>query len=310
MDKSISELSIFTMLGGRASVIDLHLKSLAKHTSKSTKKICLLPPNHRTKTLALCSKYGDDFEFVSREKFGFHLKPTPDVNYDRLFKEKCITSKFIFIHDDTILLSPLENYLKKKFVDYDFVGAIDNAVKPGQFNQYSKILFDKKSMADIRIGTWFLAGDSNIYRRNKLSVGEASRLFPVWSNLLFQTLRLRIRGLSAYSDGGFNFNIKARKLGLSINTVDPNGDDVAVHFSRLAAGFHNRGLGQFVDTPSEIDIWHQRLSDFIKTNDWDNYKKDMNFLTGIYEHLKEHDVYDDLICAENLDVFAKLKPQA
>jgi hypothetical protein len=135
MDKSISEFSIFTMLGGRASVIDLHLKSLAKHTSKSTKKICLLPPNHRTKTLALCSKYGDDFEFVSREKFGFHLKPTPDVNYDRLFKEKCITSKFIFIHDDTILLSPLENYLKKKFVDYDFVGAIDNAVKPGQFNQ-------------------------------------------------------------------------------------------------------------------------------------------------------------------------------
>jgi hypothetical protein len=295
------------MLGGRASVVDLHLKSLEKYTSRYTKKICLLPSKDKIKTLALCSQYGDDFEFLSREDFGFHLKPCPDVNYDRLFHEKCSTKKFIFLHDDTILVSSLEPYLNTKFDGYDFVGARDDAVKPGQYNQYSKITFDGQSMADIRIGTWFLAGVAEVYRRNQLSVGHASRLFPFWSNFIFKTLRLRIRGLTANSDGGFNFNIKARKLNLHINKIDPDYDNVAVHFSRVAAGFINRGLHEFVDKPNEVDIWYDRFNHFLETKNFKSYKKDIDFLKGIYQNLKKHSVHDELICKENIERFSLLQ---
>ena len=65
-----NSLTIFTMLGGRASVVDLHLKSLDKYTSKHTRKVCLLPSKDKIKTLALCSQYDDDFQFLSREDFG------------------------------------------------------------------------------------------------------------------------------------------------------------------------------------------------------------------------------------------------
>ena len=155
--------TIFSMLGGRASVVGLHLKALERHTSKNTKKVCLLPGKEKTKTIELCSQYGDDFKFLSREEFGFHPKPTPDVNYDRLFKKLCCTERFIFLHDDTILVSSLEPYLDDKFINHDFVGARDDAVKLGQYNQYSKIIFDGQSMAEIRIGTWFMAGLSHVF---------------------------------------------------------------------------------------------------------------------------------------------------
>jgi hypothetical protein len=302
-----NSLTIFTMLGGRASVVDLHLKSLDKYTSKHTRKVCLLPSKNKIKTLALCSQYDDDFQFLSREDFGFHLKPTPDVNYDRLFEKFCGTEKFIFLHDDTILESSLETYLNAKFDSYDFVGARDDAVKSGQYNQYSKILFDGQSMADIRIGTWFMAGIAEVYRHHKLSVGYASRLFPLWSNFIFKTLRLRIRGLTANSDGGFNFNIKARKLNLRINRVDPDCDNVAVHFSRVAAGFINRGLHEFVDQPNEVDIWHERLSGHLLNNNFEAYKKDLDFLKGIYQNLKKYSVHDELICLENIERFSALQ---
>ena len=294
------------MLGGRASVVGLHLSSLKKYTSEDTLKICLLPNQEKTRTINLCSGYGDDFKFISREEFGFFIKPTPDINYDRLFQKFCATDQFIFLHDDTILKSPLEAYIDEKLCDYDFVGARDDAVKAGQYNQYSKILFDQKSMADIRIGTWFMAGRASVYSHYDLSVGSPSRLFPVWSNLVHRTTRLRIKGIMASTDGGFNFNIKARKLNLKINQVDPNEDNVAEHFSRVAAGFINRGMHTYVDHPDEVEIWQERLSKLLKNDDFYSFEKDMRFLYGIHENLLKYNVHDDLICTENLRRFSSL----
>jgi hypothetical protein len=118
---------------------------------------------------------------------------------------------------------------------------------------------------------------------------------------------LRIRGLTANSDGGFNFNIKARKLNLRINRVDPDCDNVAVHFSRVAAGFINRGLHEFVDQPNEVDIWHERLSGHLLNNNFEAYKKDLDFLKGIYQNLKKYSVHDELICLENIERFSALQ---
>ena len=301
--KSNSPITTFSMLGGRASGVELHLKSLRENTARTTEKICLLPGRHRKKTFEVIAEHENDFTFIDRESFGFESK-YPDANYDKLLHRYCSTDNFLFLHDDAIIHRNLDTKLEELLKQFDFVGAIDNAVKPGQYNHYSRIIWDGQPMSEIRIGTWLFSGNYETYATHGLSVGLGGQLYPIFSNLKYRTTKLWVKGLKARADGGFNFNIKARVLGLKIKIFEAEQLGYATHFARVTTGFLNRKLDVHIDSDDEVDIWKERFRDFGHHNMPAQAHKDLNFLTGLCALYKKYGIKDDLI---NEDAIEKLR---
>ena len=293
------DITAFSLLGGRASVVDLHLQSL-KEYMPDVKKICLLPDQSRDKTLKVSDKYKKNFTFIERETFGF-LKKYPDGNYDKLLKNYCATNNFLFLHDDSIIHSNLGGTLINLLEEFDFVGAIDNAVRPDDYNHYSKIIWDGSPMSEIRIGTWFLCGNYKTYSKHKLSVGAGGYLYPLLSNLKYWTTKLNVKGVRVHVDGGFNFNIKARLLDFRIKILEAEKLGYATHFSRVTAGFANRKLIEYIDTDEEVGIWQNRFGEFGRKEVQAQALKDLNFLYGLCSFYEDYGIKDDLINKNTID---------
>ncbi|MGC6439253.1 MAG: hypothetical protein ACON4Q_01270, partial [Candidatus Puniceispirillaceae bacterium] len=112
--------TVFSMLGGRASVVEAHLNSIKKNWDDRFIYKFLLPPKNRKKTLDIALKYSDVFDFIRREDIVFNEK-FPDGTYDTLMTQHCKTRKFLLLHDDTIIEKPsLQTDLISTMKQYEF----------------------------------------------------------------------------------------------------------------------------------------------------------------------------------------------
>lgn len=251
-----------------------------------------MPDKNKKKARKILEKY-QNINFVERTSKTFNPK-SPDASYDVLLRMYPDTKHFLFNHDDSIYKSNTAQYLDNISQNYDFFGAIDNASKPGLENPYSSIEIDGIPFIDLRLGTWFLGGltsemiDSNYY------VGRGQKEYPMLINIKYKTLRLKVKKLRVNTDGGFNFNISSRLDNKKINIVDPFNDGIAEHFTRLSAGFANRGLIDLIDHPDEFKIWMKRLKAFKDENNQNQFTKDKAFLLGIANKFKEYSIQDEL----------------
>lgn len=297
----MKNFTLFTLLGSRASLIDLHLSTLKKFFSNDFRIVALMPDKTKKVAREITEKY-ENIEFVERTSETFNPL-TPDGSYDVLLRKYKDTDYFLFNHDDTIYKSYAVDYLKEFYKNYDFFGAIDNASKPGIENPYSNILLDNIPFTDLRIGTWFLGGSSNSMVDLGYFVGKGKKEYPLLSNLRYLTTRLKVRKLRVTTDGGFNFNIKSRLDKKSIKIVNPDKDNIAEHFTRLSAGFANRGLLEIVDSSNEKDIWISRLKNLKKDKNFDQFKKDKEFLLGIYKNFQKYNIKDSLFNEDLINFF-------
>ena len=295
------------MLGGRASIINIHLKMISNNFMNDVTHYFLLPDKSRKKTIDICKPYENKFNFVPRESLTFNSK-FPDSNYDTLLHKYCATDKFILLHDDTFINSlqlrkDLDDLMKK----YDFGGAVDNAAIGQIKTPYRNIYFDGMPFSEIRLGTWFLFGDYSLYKDSNYTLGDGGPQYPIVANLKYRTRRISIKSLRVYIDGGFNFNINCRVDNRKIYTFKQSFG--AEHFTRCTTFFVSRGLGKYIDSPEEVSIWENRLKKLSIDGNINQIKKDIYFMKKMASFLEMHDTYDALLNIKTINRLELLAPK-
>ena len=294
-------ISCFSMLGGRASIIDIHLKLLKENFSNDVEHFLLLPDANRYKTIDVCKNYNHYFNFIKRESIAFNTK-FPDGTYDNLLNKYCNTEKFVLLHDDTFIYKKkLRVNLDKLSNEFEFGGAIDNAAVGSNDSPYNNIYFNGVPFSKIRIGTWFLFGDYRIYKNENYSLGSGGFEYPILSNIKYKTLRLSVRRPRIWIDGGFNFNINARIDNKKIHIFD--NDFGAEHFTRCTNFFISRGLGKSIDSVDEIDIWKNRIKILYEKGNINQIKKDISFMKKMASFIEKNNSFDSLL---NIDTILEL----
>ena len=295
--------SMFSMLGGRASVIDYHMKSIRDNISGDVRKYFLLPDKEKKKTFEVVSKYSDLGVFIERNENNFN-KIYPDFSYDYMLRNYCETKKFLLVHDDTIIKrNNFQKIVRESMGKYDFGGQIDNACK--NKSQYEKIILDGQKLSDIRIGTWCLYGDYKKYIENNYWFGKGGYEYQYIINWKYKTRRIKLNKYRVWLDGGFNFNIKSR---LDNNNIKVERDESLIeHYTRCTNFFASRGMLEFVDQENEADEWIYRIKELKKNKEVEQIKKDLVGLENLNKIFSINKIKDELI---NDNFISELKKHA
>jgi hypothetical protein len=297
-------LDIYTLLGGRSSIIKTHLKKLSLIKTSNLRIIALSPPENRVDIINWIKRSQIVDRLVMRKKGTFNAKII-DGSYDLLIRKYGESDKFLIIHDDTIIKKTPMLYFEN-LREKTFIGAIDNAFNLKYKSVYQQIFWENTALNELRLGTWYLGGYKRNLIKSKLYFGSGTVLMPIISNIYYKTFKLKVKKIYAKVDGGYNFNIKARRLNYHLKIIDPMKDGTAEHFTRLTAGFSNRGMMKHFDNKKEISSWGERIEKLLKLKDRVQLNKDYDFLNSLVEYYELNNIQDDLINRTQInDLFKK-----
>ena len=280
------DLAVISQSVGRRSLLELHCKTVSEFIPDASHYIYF--PYGKSKVFDLLQDYNvkgfeqADVKWTRNER-------VPDSGYGLMLNEVS-ESKFLFLHDDVYLTELFDNRkLISALENFDFYGLLDS-VSVSIESVYSKIRYDGKRLADLRLGTFFLAGDKNLFLTEGFSTGNVERLIPIYSQLKYGLLKLRFNGMPKI-DGGFDFNFRILKGKHSVQR-DSELPGV-IHLERFTNFFQSRGLdASSVDENSWLNNDYS-YSDNKRMNDYPTLLKYSNIL-------ESHGIFDEFLNVETI----------
>jgi hypothetical protein len=181
-----------------------------------------------------------------------------DKNYDWLIS-KVKTEYFLTLHDDTILFSrrPFD-WIKSGIADgKEFGGFTDGRVH----STYNTLYYKSVPFSEIRIGTWFLYGNTNEFVSKNMSMGFYKNVWKPFTRLSLKSSNVRTTRIRQWVNGGFPFNIMIRDYNYQLNIEEYDdqfkfSDDI-IHKEKVTGFFVSRNLIDFIDTDDEIEKWKE-----------------------------------------------------
>lgn len=310
----MTKLTTLSQLGARTSLARLHVKLLLKSAAK-------YDINHAFYLVDPENKMLRDFVFNELTEFGqvrsrkdnfftpFGGKKYPkfggDFNYDFLLRGCVIGENFLTLHDDTLIYkSDIFESVFDSLEQYKYGGFLDQRAK----GAYSKILLDGIPMGELRIGTWFLFGNTNHYRSNEYRLAVYKNYYKWLINLQYRSTRISTKRLKVWLNGGFDLNLRARLDGNDFAVLDelaPNKLGTSIeHFEKVTGFFYHRGMMSYVDQDNEADAW----KDWLKKNskrDESGKIFEIEFMKAMVKLLEQHDVDDKLLNAKTINKLEK-----
>jgi hypothetical protein len=175
-------LTTISQLGSRESICRIHVEKLIKHSPPNTEHIFYIVDDKNPKI--------NEFARNELKNIGkvFYRKDNPvlksahrtlpplggDKNYDWLIS-KVKTKYFLTLHDDTILFSgkPFDWILNGIADGKEFGGFTDGRVH----STYNTLYYKGVPFSQIRIGTWFLYGNTKEFVSKNMSMGFYKNVF-------------------------------------------------------------------------------------------------------------------------------------
>ena len=308
------KLTTISQFGARISLAKLHIKclleSVKEHENQVNHIFYLVDPGNKglhkyllevannSNNISLYTREDNDFTEFRRLK---ELAPYGgDCNYDFLIRRPEVGELFLTMHDDTIVTSKkLLTDVESLIANADFAGFLDTR---RTITGYQNILFEGKTMLDLRLGTWFAIGRKKLYIDNKFKIGDYRNYWKyyLWARYRFDR-RLRFRKQKVWLNGGFDLNIRGRieNFRFNVNAADEN---IAEHFEKITGFFaaSSRKLLGFADTDEEIDRWKDYFKRLEDKGDKDQISHDINFLLELAAKFESRGIYDVLLNAETI----------
>ena len=300
------KLTTISQLGSRKSVCELHVRNLLKYSPNGTQHIFYMVDDKNPKLNFYAENYLKNIGEVYYKKDNIliqkpHKNLPPlggDKNYDWLIS-KVKTNFFLTLHDDSILFdSKTFDWIHKEIKN----GCVFGGFTDGRVHStYETLLYKGVPFSKLRIGTWFLFGNTFEFNSNHMSMGFYKNVYFFNIKRCLKSNNISTRKFRQWVNGGFPFNVLIRDLGYKISFIEYKTDfrfsKSIIHKEKVTGFFVARGLVNFIDTQEEIKKWKIRLN----TITTDKKSFDHNFLKDLYEFLLKNKIKD-----ENLDQILKL----
>jgi len=308
----MTSLTTLSQLGARLSLAKLHVKLLRSAAAgQDVQHVFYIVDPENTQLMSFGEELATFAQVRSKltndyTRFGVPGFPKygGDFNYDYLLRACDIGDAFLTLHDDSLIYSnEVFPMIGDSLSRHDFGGFLDQRAK----DAYSRILLDGVPLGELRIGTWFLFGKTDVYRRHGYGMAIYRNFYRWLINIQFRTARLSAKSFRLWLNGGFDLNIRARLDGRSFDILDHHqggrlGSDLE-HFEKITGFFAHRGMLQFVDTKYEVDEWKKWLKSNAKL-DKNGKIFEIEFMKELADLLARHKVEDPLL---NMQVIAYLE---
>lgn len=313
------KLTTLSQFGARVALAKLHIKCLLDSVidvndqvnhifylvdqSNEDLKRYLMEVAKNNNNITVYTRDNNDFSPFRRLR-----KRAPyggDCNYDFLVRRPEVGDFFLTMHDDTLvttknLLSDVMRLIK----DADFAGFLDTR---REITGYQNIIFDGKSMLDLRLGTWFTIGRTKLYLDNNFKMGDYRNYWKyyLWGRYGFDR-RLRFLKQKIWLNGGFDLNIRGRIENFRFNTYDAD-QNIAEHYEKITGFFAatKRNLLSYADTEEEFDRWRSYFLRLHKSGDEVQISHDLSYLTKLARRFESHGIKDNFL---NVETVKKLAP--
>lgn len=308
----MNSITTLSQLGARLSLAKLHVKLLteAARNQQIQHVFYIVDPTNKR-----MMEYGEDLTHFGQvrskltndyTKFGVPKFPKfgGDFNYDYLIRSCDIGDAFLTLHDDSLIYSKnVFSIVRNSLSKNEFGGYLDQRAK----DAYSRIFLDGVPLGELRIGTWFLFGSTEVYKRNNYRLAVYKNFYRWLINFQFRTTRISANAFRLWLNGGFDLNIRGRLDGCSFDILDHQyghclGQDLE-HFEKITGFFAHRGMMKFVDTAAEVDEWAKWLVAHGK-KDANGESYEINFFQDVARLLARNYIKDPLL---NDDVIDYLK---
>lgn len=291
------QLTTISQLGSRKSICELHVNKLIENSFPGTKHIFYIvddknPILNKYADLEL-SKIGkvfyrkDNLMLLNRHKTLSALGG--DKNYEWLISH-VETPYFLTLHDDSIILNnKVFKWIKKNISDsVSFGGFTDGRAQ----KMYDTLYYKNTKMSKLRIGTWFLFGNTNEFILNKMKMGFYRNVYFFNIKRKLNSPNVRTTKFKQWVNGGFPFNITIRDLDykLAVEQYDENFKfkKSIIHKEKVTGFFVARKLINYVDTCEEINKWLAYWNEI----SYEQKIHDMKFLKNLKSFLSEFKIYD------------------
>ncbi|MGC6479561.1 MAG: hypothetical protein ACON42_04190 [Flavobacteriaceae bacterium] len=293
-----NKLTTISQLGSRLSICKIHVRNLLRFSPKGTEHIFYIVDDKNLKlneyASSVLTNHGE--VFFKKENpvlIDKHRTLPPlggDKNYDWLI-EKVKTNYFLTLHDDTIIFNvkPFNWILKKINEGVDFGGFTDGRVH----TNYNSLLYKNEPFTKLRIGTWFLFGNTNEFRSNKMSMGLYKNIYKPAAKFSLKSKNVSTLKFRQWVNGGFPFNIQIRDLNfrLAVEEYDDKfifKDDI-LHKEKVTGFFVARNLIDYVDTDQELSRWNLRWETLTPSEK----KFDRLFLSDLSKFINDQNEKDE-----------------
>lgn len=284
-------LAIISQSVGRRSLLELHCKTFSKFLPNVSHYIFF--PFGKSHVQDILNKY-NIIGFDPADVTWCRNDKIPDSGYGMMLREISET-KFLFVHDDVYLTNLFDvNSLEENLMKNDFYGLLDS-VTINTTSVYSTIHYNSKPLTDLRLGTFFLGGDKNLFLDNNLSTGNMKRLIPIYSQLKYGLYNLKFMGFPKV-DGGFDFNLKILNQSYKVKR-DKNLPGV-VHLERFTNFFSSRGLNA---NSVDKNAWISNNYNY----SLDKRKNDYTILLKYANILESHGIWDDFLNTKTINTIFK-----
>lgn len=297
------DITTLSQLGARFSLAKLHVKLLtAAADGHDVNHVFYIVDSRNEKLMAFGEELATVHQVRTRNDNNFTRfgeKGVPpyggDFNYDFLLRSCSIGDAFLTLHDDTLIYDPKVFTLVKTTLEQGgFGGYLDQRA----LDTYRKIFLDGVPFSELRVGTWFLFANTELYRNNNYSLALYKNFYRWLINIQFRTTRISTTGLRLWLNGGFDLNIRARLDGHRFVILDhKHGDRLGKeleHFEKFTGFFTRRGMLEFVDTPGEVDRWMKRHADKSRLSDTEA-AFEIEFLDSMTQMLNAYGIEDSLL---------------
>tara|TARA_Y100000588_G_C14137198_1_gene874354 strand:- start:261 stop:1118 length:858 start_codon:yes stop_codon:yes gene_type:complete len=272
-------LAIITQCVARHSILKLHCHTISKHFKNYNHYIYF--PFGKENYSEIIKEYNIKAYDSSNVKW---KRKMPDSGYGLMLNE-VLEDKFIFLHDDVYFDNLFDyNTIIKDLSSYDFIGCIDSVSLDSPY-PYDQVLYNNIPIYKLRIGTYFMCGDKNVFLSNNMSTGNMKYLFPILSNVLLNNYKLKIKK-PIMVDGGFNFNFEILKNKYSVKRYEHLKG--IIHMERFSTFFISRGLKPF-DVNEKL--WRENKFEY-NLNKKNNDEKHLMKFALI---LEKNNIYDDFL---------------
>lgn len=259
-------LTTISQLGSRESICRIHVERLVKHSPSNTEHIFYIVDDKNPKLNEYAHNELKNIGKVFYRKDNPVLKSTHrtlpplggDKNYDWLIS-KVKTKYFLTLHDDTILFSrkPFDWILNGITDGKEFGGFTDGRVH----STYDTLYYNGVPFSQIRIGTWFLYGNTSEFLSKNMSMGFYKNVFKPLIRFSLKSSNVRTTKLKQWVNGGFPFNIMVRDYNFKLNLEEYSdqfkfSDDI-IHKEKVTGFFVARKLIDFIDTNNEVAKWRE-----------------------------------------------------
>ena len=274
-------LAIITQCVARNSILKLHCHTISKYFKNYNHYIYF--PFGKESYTEIINEYNikayDPSDVMWRRN-----DSVPDSGYGMMLNE-VLEDKFIFLHDDVYFNDLFDyNTVVQDLSSHDFIGCLDSVSLDTPY-PYDQVLYKKIPIYKLRIGTYFMCGDKNVFLSNNMSTGSMKYLLPILSNILLNNYKLKIKK-TIMVDGGFNFNFEILKNKYSVKRYEHLKG--VVHMERFSNFFISRGLKPF--TVNE-KLWRENKFKY----DSKKKKNDKKVLMKFALILENNNIHDDFL---------------